>query len=234
MGVVFRQAWTESQWTVLMGYHTISTNVRCYQAHHRDRWQFFCFQEDSALVHMHCACNTVQLLWWSRLPFSWAMAQQPRAERMVTRFRESYSSVSMNHKSKRLKKSSSDCMVEFWQCTNTAFEWKIRFLCFPVLPGSAEAQVTWGGTVKHLLIAYFISKISAKKNIKMRSRLSKLWQPKAGRFFETQCTTSLINFLHFIQSIASSFHICQIWQSFSITSLQVFFGLPPDFTPSTS
>jgi len=158
----------------------------------------------------------------------------PELNALVTRFRESYSSVSMNHKSKRLKKSSSDCMVEFWQCTNTAFEWKIRFLCFPVLPGSAEAQVTWGGTVKHLLIAYFISKISAKKNIKMRSRLSKLWQPKAGRFFETQCTTSLINFLHFIQSIASSFHICQIWQSFSITSLQVFFGLPPDFTPSTS
>jgi len=33
----------------------------------------FFFQEDSALVHMHCACNTVQLLWRSRLPFSWTM-----------------------------------------------------------------------------------------------------------------------------------------------------------------
>jgi len=32
---------------------------------------FFFFQEDSALVHMHCACNTVQLLRRSRLPFSW-------------------------------------------------------------------------------------------------------------------------------------------------------------------
>jgi len=31
----------------------------------------FFFQEDSALVHMHCAaCNTVLLLWRSRLPFS--------------------------------------------------------------------------------------------------------------------------------------------------------------------
>jgi len=28
------------------------------------------FQEDSALVHMHCACNTVQLLQSSRLSFS--------------------------------------------------------------------------------------------------------------------------------------------------------------------
>ena len=37
------------------------------------------------------------------------------------------------------------------------------FSRFPVLPGSAEAQVTWGGVVKRLLIAYFIGGISAKK-----------------------------------------------------------------------
>jgi len=29
---------------------------------------------------------------------------------------------------------------------------KVQFSCFLVLP-RAEAQVTWGGTVKHLLIA---------------------------------------------------------------------------------
>jgi len=39
----------------------------------------------------------------------------------------------------------------------------MRFLCFSVLPGSAEAQVIWGGTVKSLLIAHFISDTSAKK-----------------------------------------------------------------------
>jgi len=38
---------------------------------------------------------------------------------------------------------------------------------------SAEAQVIWGGTLKRLLIAYFISNISAK-NIKMHSGASKL------------------------------------------------------------
>jgi len=42
-------------------------------------------------------------------------------------------------------------------------EWKMWFLCFPVLPGSAEAQVIWGGIVKCLLIAYFIGNISDKK-----------------------------------------------------------------------
>jgi len=56
MGVVLRQAWSKSQWTVLMGYLTISTNVRRYQIHHR--WHFF-FQEDSTQVH--CVCNTIQL-----------------------------------------------------------------------------------------------------------------------------------------------------------------------------
>jgi len=39
MAVVLRQAWSKSQWTVLMGYLTISANVRRYQTHHR--WQFF-------------------------------------------------------------------------------------------------------------------------------------------------------------------------------------------------
>jgi len=37
--VVLRQASSKSQWTVLMGYPTISTNVRRYQTHHR--WHFF-------------------------------------------------------------------------------------------------------------------------------------------------------------------------------------------------
>jgi len=40
---------------------------------------------------------------------------------------------------------------------------KMRFSCFPVLSGTAEAQATWGSTVKRLLIAYFIGNISAKK-----------------------------------------------------------------------
>jgi len=37
-----------------------------------------------------------------------------------------------------------------------------------------------------------------------------------------------------ILSIASSLHNYQVWQSFSMTSVQVFFGLPLGLTPSTS
>jgi len=46
------------------------------------------------------------------------------------------------------------------------------FSRFPVLPGSAEAQITWGGIVKRRLIA-FIGNISAK-NIEIHSCVSKL------------------------------------------------------------
>jgi len=49
----------------------------------------------------------------------------------------------------------------------------MQFLRFPVLPGSAEAQVIWCGIVKCLFIAYFIGN-TCVKNIKLRSCVSKL------------------------------------------------------------
>jgi len=160
MGVVFRQAWSESQRMVLMGYLTISTNIRRYQTHHR--WHFL-FQDDSALVRMHCVCNTVQLLRLSWLLFSWTMPpNSPKLNALITRFRESYSSVSMSCESERLKKSRSDWLNSVNALTQRLSE-KMQFLCFPILPGSAEAHIIWGGKLKRLLIAYFISNISAKK-----------------------------------------------------------------------
>ena len=87
----------QSQWTVLMGYFTISANVRRYQIHHR--WHIFLSgrQRTGAL----CVAQS-----------NW---------------------------------------VKMW------------FSCFPVLPGSAETQVIWGGIVKRFLVAYFMGNISAKK-----------------------------------------------------------------------
>jgi len=55
MGVVLRQAWSKSQWTVLMGYLTTSTNVR--RIKHITDDNFFS-QENRA--QMHCVCNTIQ------------------------------------------------------------------------------------------------------------------------------------------------------------------------------
>jgi len=46
--------------------------------------------------------------------------------------------------------------------------------------------------------------------------------------------SSLICFLHLLRSMASSQFKLRTWQSFSTTSLQVFFGLPLGLAPSTS
>ena len=93
-----------------------------------------------------------------------APSNSPELSALITRFRESYSSVSMSRDS-WVKKTEEikERLVEFWQCNDTAFEWKMRFSCFPVLLSSGEAHVIWGGTIKHLLTAYFIGNISAKK-----------------------------------------------------------------------
>jgi len=134
--------------------------------------------EDSALVH--CACNTVQLLKRSRLPFYWTMPTNgPELNALTTRFWESYSSVSMSHESKRLKKSSSDWL-------NYCIWVKMHFLCFPLLPDSADVQVIWGGTVKCLLIAYFISNISAKKYQNLFTYV-KVIASQRWDVFETRC-----------------------------------------------
>jgi len=64
----------------------------------------------------------------------------PELNALITRFRESHSSVSMSRESKRLKKSRSD-----WLNSGNALIQHMskimRFSCFPVFPGSAEAHV---------------------------------------------------------------------------------------------
>jgi len=121
-----------------------------YQTH--NRWHFF-FQENSPLLHMHCACNTVQLLRHSRYLFSWTMPpNSPELNALITRYRESYSSVGVSLESKRLKKSRSDWLNSGNALIQHFSEKKCDFQVFPRLPGSVEAQVIWGGTVKRLLI----------------------------------------------------------------------------------
>jgi len=58
-------------------------------------------------------------------------------------------------------------------CNTIQLSEKCDFRVSSVLTGSAEAQVIWGGIVKHLSIAYFIGNISAK-NVNIHSCASKL------------------------------------------------------------
>ena len=72
-------------------------------------------------------------------------------------------------------------LVTVWQCINTASE-KNAIFVFPVLPDNAEAQVTWGGVAKRLLIAYFIGHISAKKYQNPFHVCQSYSKPMVGRF----------------------------------------------------
>jgi len=75
---------------------------------------------------------------------------------LITRFRESYSSLNMSLESKRLKKSSRNWL----HSGNALIQWvKNAIFVFVVLPGSSQAQVIWDGIVKRLLIAYFIDSL---------------------------------------------------------------------------
>jgi len=67
------------------------------------------------------------------------------------------------------------------------------FSCFPVLTGSAEAQLIWGGIVKHLLTAYFISNTSAKKYQNQFMCVKDIASERWDVFFETRCTIITIS-----------------------------------------
>jgi len=81
--------------------------------------------EDSAL--MHCACNTVQLLQRYRVPFSWTMPSVvPIGERIDYK---TYGVIQQREYESWVKKVEEikQRLVEFKQCTNTAFGGKCNF-----------------------------------------------------------------------------------------------------------
>ena len=77
VGVVLRQAWRESQWTVLMGYLTISTNVRCHQTHLNDI--FFLSGRQRTGAHALCMQHSATAAALSTLSPE-PCPQQPRVE----------------------------------------------------------------------------------------------------------------------------------------------------------
>ena len=117
---------------------------------------------------MYCACNTAHCC--SAIDFLLLnhALNSPELSALITTFRESYSSMSMSRESQRLK-SSRSCM---WLNSRNALVQHLSenaIFVFPVLPGSAEAQVIWAGTVKCLLIAClsvtFLPKISKSVHV---------------------------------------------------------------------
>jgi len=101
---------------------------------------------------------------------------------LITKLMEFCSSTSMIVSQKGWR-NQADGNALIQQCTNTALVQQL--LRFPVLSGSAEAQVIWCGIVKCLSIAYFIGNISAKKVSKSVQMCQSYSKPKVGRFWDT-------------------------------------------------
>ena len=154
MGVVVRHAWSESQLSVLMGYLSMSTTIRCYESHHR--WHFcFCKTVHWCIVR---ARNTAQLLQRSLLPFCWTTPPYSLELNALINLQDLGS-----HTAEWVWVVSRKDWLNSGNALYTACKWKAWISGFPILPGSAEAQVIWGVVVKRLLIAYFIHNISADK-----------------------------------------------------------------------
>jgi len=143
-----------------MGYLTISTNVRRYQTHHR--WHFS-FRKTARwctrIVHTtqsNC-CGSLDFLSSEPCPPtapSWAHWLQNLGSHTVAWV------WVLSQKDWRNQGATGWLLAMHWF---SIWVKKMWFSCFSVLSGSAEAQVISGGKEKRLLIAYFISNISAKK-----------------------------------------------------------------------
>jgi len=93
------------------GYLTILTNVRRYQTHHR--WHFLLSGRQRIGAHTLCMQHSPTVATLSTSFLLNHAPNSPELNALITRFRESCSSMSMSHESKRL--------VEFWQLKNTIF-----------------------------------------------------------------------------------------------------------------
>ena len=71
------------------------------------------------------------------------------------------------------------------------FTWKDTISVFLLLQDSAKASIRWGGKLYHLLIAYFLSNVSAKY-YENPTMLPRVIAKTLGCFFETQCISSSV------------------------------------------
>ena len=70
---------------------------------------------------------------------------------------------------------------------HAAFKWKDALFWFSVSPGSAEAQVRWGGKIKYILIAYFLGNICAINYRNRTVHVKIIASQRRDVFFETRC-----------------------------------------------
>ena len=129
-----------SQWTVLVEYLTISTNVNWYQTSCQRQYCLSATQ----LMHapVHGVRNTVQQLLRKTRNFIFSWAMDPTGQswtHLIATFRESTATYT-SCISTKLKKSSSD-WLNSGKAVIQHLSNKMHFLCFHVSPVIAEALV---------------------------------------------------------------------------------------------
>ena len=168
-----------------MGYLTISTNVRRYQTNHR--WHLFLSGRQLIGAHALCVQHSPTA---AVLSTSFLLNHAPPNSPSWTHWLQDLESHTaawvwvMSQKDWRNQREIGWILAMHWYSIWVKKKW---FSCFPVLPGSAEAHVIWGGIAKRLLIAYFISNISAKKISKCVHVCQSYSNANVGRFFEIEC-----------------------------------------------
>ena len=168
---------------VLMGYLTISTNVRCYQTHQRCNFSF------RKTAHW-CTCivhATQSNCCGSRLHSSWTM---PPTSLSWTHWLQDLGSHTAAWVWVVSQKDWRNQGATRWILHGNALiqhlSEKIRLSCFPVLPDGAEAHVIWDGTVKRLLMLT-LSVTFLPKKYQNPFMCVKLIVNQRWDVFETQC-----------------------------------------------
>ena len=132
-------------------------------------------QETQKTMHWNIV-RTTQSNFCSALDFvypePWA-PNSPEMSALITRFWESYSSVSMSRESNDWRNQAAGWNLNSGNALIQQLSEKCNFRVFLFWPGTTETQVIWGDIIKCLLIAYFLGNISAK-NIKVRSHVLEL------------------------------------------------------------
>ena len=123
----------------------------------------------------------------------------------------------------------------YWQSS----KYGSQLLCHLMQHATTEAEILQSMTtgIKHLSQKVILLNTNFFNGPLSRTTRVSWYQKNVQTLTPHLCayyTISLINFLHLLWFIASSLFSCQVRQSFFTTSLQVFFGLLLDLTPSTS
>jgi len=182
---------SENQWTVLLGYLTISTMLVAIKHVVDDN---FIFQRDSAPAH--CVLKSEIRNFLSSMGVT-SKSSELNVTDYISRFWESYSSESMSCQSTRFKQVKQK-LAEVWQSSHTEFEWKDALFVFPCFCWVVQkCYFEEAGKLSTSIVRLrpLSTTFLQKRVLKISPCMWKLYQAEGGTFFEIQCTYERLSLL---------------------------------------